>query len=157
MKHIENFNGFLNESQDNLFEGKLYDDMPGLENFVNLFKKVKLDEIMQIWKDPSKAPSFSGLSVDERLTLIAMALLIGKGYEIEKDEKAINNYVQWLINIKNAPFAVRGMVAMQEMFPDIRDNDYWETDMKNKFFDEGYPELHDDGEKETMRKYGRSL
>jgi hypothetical protein len=56
------------------------------------------------------------------------------------DEKEQSCFIDWLIGLKDAPFAIKGMAMFQEVHTYLKEEDYWENDMKAKLFD-AYPSL----------------
>lgn len=152
-KHIKLFENWLNESDS--FNASLNEETQpsaitffsapefNFVKFAELLDKVTLEEIMNIWNNPSKGPDVSSLKPIERATLIGMAMLVAKGTDaVDMNMKNMKNYVQFLINAKDRVIGVKGMQALQQIFPQVKGNDYWEEDMKGMFFD-AYPELAD--------------
>jgi hypothetical protein len=114
--------------------------------FLKLMKKIDINEVKAVYENPAKAPDFTNLQVDEKNALIASAVFFKAKDTLDKKE--MMNFIDWLIKIKDAPFAIKGMAMIQEVHPYLKDakgkhpdlHDYWEDDCKAKLFD-NYPSL----------------
>ena len=106
--------------------------------FLKMMKKIDVNEIRAVYSNPSKAPTFSGLKIDEKNALVASVVFFKAKEKV--DEKEQKNFIDWLIGLKDAPFSIKAMSMFQEVHPYLKESDYWENDMKGKLFD-AYPAL----------------
>ena len=106
--------------------------------FLKMMRKIDVNSIRAVYSSPRKAPTFQGLQLDEKNALIAAVVFHKSKEKIEKDEQA--NFIDWLILLKDAPFAIKAMSMIQEVHPTLKESDFWENDLKAKLFD-SYPGL----------------
>lgn len=106
--------------------------------FLRMMKKIDVNEIRAVYTNPTKAPTFSGLQIDEKNALVASVVFFKAKEKV--DEKEQKNFIDWLIGLKDAPFSIKAMSMFQEVHPYLKESDYWENDMKGKLFD-AYPAL----------------
>lgn len=106
--------------------------------FLKLMQKIDVNEIKAVYDNPGKAPGFIGLSMDEKNALIASVVFFKNKQDLNDKEKL--NFIQWLIDIKDAPFAIKAMAMIQEVHPSLKKDDYWEDTCKAQLFD-AYPKL----------------
>lgn len=110
----------------------------GFMGFLKMMRKIDVNEIKAVYSSPKKAPTFTSLQLDEKNALVASVVFYKSKEEIEKDEQS--NFVDWLIILKDAPFAIKAMSMIQEVHPKLKESDFWENDLKAKLFD-SYPGL----------------
>ena len=106
--------------------------------FLRMMKKIDINEIRAVYTNPSKAPTFSGLQIDEKNALVASVVFFKAKEKV--DEKEQQHFINWLIGLKDAPFSIKAMSMFQEVHIYLKESDYWENDMKGKLFD-AYPSL----------------
>jgi len=114
--------------------------------FLKLMKKIDINEIKAVYENPAKAPKFDSLQMDEKNALIASVVFFKSKDKVS--EKEMDNFVDWLISIKDAPFAIKAMAMFQEVHPYLKEdlkkgypgNEHWEEVCKAKLFD-AYPAL----------------
>jgi hypothetical protein len=106
--------------------------------FLRLMQKIDVNEIKAVYENPGKAPSFAGLSMDEKNALVASVVFFKNKQTLKENE--MDNFIQWLIDLKDAPFAIKAMVMIQEVHTDLKKNDHWEDVCKARLFD-AYPKL----------------
>ena len=106
--------------------------------FLKLMRKIDVNEIKAVYSNPAKAPTFKDLKVDEKNALMASVVFFKVKEQV--DTKEMDNFVDWLIILKDAPFAIKGMSMFQEVHPYLKEDDHWEEECKAKLFD-SYPGL----------------
>lgn len=106
--------------------------------FLKLMKKIDINEVKAVYSNPDKAPTFTGLAIDEKNALLASVVFFKAKEKVNEKEQEC--FIDWLIKIKDAPFAIKGMAMFQEVHAYLKEEDYWENDMKAKLFD-AYPSL----------------
>ena len=106
--------------------------------FYNLMRKIDVNEIKAVYSNPSKAPLFTGLQIDEKNALLASVVFSKIKEKLDEKEQAC--FVDWLILLKDAPFAIKALAMIQEVHPYLLKEDYWQDDLKTKLFD-SYPGL----------------
>jgi MoxR-like ATPase len=117
--------------------------------FLKLLQKINPRDIENVWKESSKAPDFKNLSIDEKNAFIA-SIIFSRNKKALTD-KELENFTDWLISIKDAPFAIKSVAMLQATHPELLGkededggrtggNDFWNEDCKNKLFD-SYPKL----------------
>ena len=106
--------------------------------FLKLMKKIDVNEIKAVYANPGKAPGFTGLQIDEKQAL--MSAVVFYKAKAKLDEKEEDNFTQWLIDIKDAPNAIKAITMLQDLHPELKSDDHWNDICKAKFFD-AYPKL----------------
>lgn len=107
--------------------------------FLEMSRKIDVNEIKLIYTNPTKAPILKDLNPGEKNAVISTVVNTKANKPFPKDEQ--ENFMNWLIlftkdTIKNGPFAITALQMMQEIHPELKDDEYWEFDLKAKFFDE---------------------
>jgi len=110
----------------------------GYMGFLKMMRKIDVNEIKAVYTDPKKAPTFNSLQLDEKNALVASVVFYKSKETLEEKEQ--ENFVNWLIILKDAPFAIKAMSMIQEVHPSLKQSDFWENDLKAKLFD-SYPGL----------------
>ena len=110
----------------------------GYIGFLRMMRKIDVNEIRAVYSSPKKAPTFKGLQLDEKNALIASVVFFKSKEELKKEEQ--ENFLDWLIILNDAPFAIKAMSMIQEVHPKLKESDFWENDLKGKLFD-NYPGL----------------
>lgn len=112
--------------------------------FVKLMRQIDVSKIASVYDDPANAPTFTSsagktLQLDEKNALIS-AVVFHKTRNDKLSNKQLDNFITWLIKIKDGPFAIKAMALFQEVHVELKKYDFWEEDCKAKLFD-AYPGL----------------
>lgn len=119
--------------------------------FVALIEKINPEDVKSVYKDPSKAPGWKGLKIDEVHALIAAVAMAKADDDHAKNtlsEKEMDNFTQWLIDQKGqfpgaAQMAVKAISVLYDYHgghdktnPDnLKFNRHWEEECKGRLFD----------------------
>jgi hypothetical protein len=106
--------------------------------FIRLSKKMDPKSITAPYTDPKKAPDIKKLQVDEKRALIAAILLNKKNDKLSDAEK--DNFTDWLIGLKDQVWAITITTMLQDMHPELKQDDHWVDVCIDKLLT-AYPDL----------------